>query len=164
MEAGQLMLKAQVAAAESLSATAVTRSPRSKRAKYRTARFHYDNGDRHKGLQLLRQYGMLLDVLLRNAEPDVDGELSDSVWSRAASVDSSFQLSMRHIWTDDIIELFIDANFDHKTYFHTGVNSLRVTDENWIKGDRRQMRSREQWEDEEWSAGARLATHVGADY
>ena len=26
------------------------------------------------------------------------------------------------------------------------------------------MRSREQWEDEEWSAGAPLATHVGADY
>ena len=82
----------------------------------------------------------------------------------AARVDSFFQLSMRHIWTDGIIELFIDANFDHKTYFHTGINSLRVTDENWIKGDRRRMRSREQWEDEEWSAGARLATHVGADY
>ena len=49
------MLKAQVAAAESLSATALTRAPRSKRAQYRTARFHYDNGDRQKGLQLLRQ-------------------------------------------------------------------------------------------------------------
>jgi len=68
------------------------------------------------------------------------------------------------IWTDDIIELFIDANFDHKTFFHTGINSLGVTVENWIKGDRRQMRSRAEWEDEEWSAGARLATHVGADY
>ena len=216
-EAEKAMLKAQVAEAESLLATALTRAPRSKRAQYRVARFHYDNGDREKGLKLLRQYGMLLDVPRLDAEPELDGELSDAVWSRAARVDSFFQLSMRHnaaprsprrtelyvaytsealllgfyghddhpdslvakikpgddadvgniqgtIWTDDIIELFIDADFDHKTYAHTGINTLGVTDENWIKGDRRQMRSREEWEDEGWSAGARLATHIGADY
>ena len=68
------------------------------------------------------------------------------------------------IWTDDIIELFLDADFDHKTYFHTGINSLGAVADEWITGDRRRMRSREGWREVGWSAGARLATHVGADY
>ena len=44
---------------------------------------------------------MLLDVPVLNVEPEVDEKLSDSVWSRAARVDSFFQLSMGHIWTDE---------------------------------------------------------------
>ena len=209
-EAGQLILKAQMAEAESLYATALTQAPRSKRAQYRAARFHYDNGDQPKGLQLLRQYGMLLDVPLFDTDPEVDGELNEAIWNRAARVDSFFQLSMHHsaaprsirgtelyvaytsealligfyahdehpdslvvkvkpsdevaedyediqttIWTDDIIELFIDANYDHEKYSHTGINSMGALSESWWGGEQRE---------EGWSAGARLATHVGADY
>ena len=95
-EALQLSLKAQLARAESLYAKALTYSPASKQANYRLARFYLDNGQKDKGLRLLRQHGMLLDVPLLPQSPEIDGFLDDAVWQKAARVDSFYQFSNSH--------------------------------------------------------------------
>ena len=69
------------------------------------------------------------------------------------------------IWTDDVIELFIDPNFDHQTYAHMGINSAGVISEQWIKGSRFNRRpEQESWMDESWKAGGEVAAHIGADF
>ena len=66
----------------------------------------------------------------------------------------------RTIWTDDIIELFIDPNFDHRTYAHVGINSVGMVADEWITG---QLGS-EDWNEPEWRPDAQVTTHVGEDY
>ena len=69
-------------------------------------------------------------------------------------------ISQRTIWTDDIIELFIDPNFDHRTYAHVGINSLGMVADEWITG----RLGSEGWNRPEWRPDAQAATHVGEDF
>ena len=57
------------------------------------------------------------------------------------------------IWTDDIIELFIDTNFNHSFYAHIGINNLGVRVDEWIARSRQEM----------FESGD-LATHIGSDH
>ena len=89
-------LKAEMAAAESLYSHALAYYPGSKRANYRLGRFYYDNGRQQKGIAVLREHGMLLDVPRFSDAPEIDGRLDDEVWSHAAQADTFYQLSGRH--------------------------------------------------------------------
>ena len=72
------------------------------------------------------------------------------------------------IWTDDIIELFIDTNFNHSSYAHIGINNLGVRVDEWIARSRQEMFEsgdfRADFSDETWRAGDDLATHIGSDH
>ena len=72
------------------------------------------------------------------------------------------------IWTDDIIELFIDTNFDHSSYAHIGINSLGVTVDEWIARSRQEAFESgdfsADFSDEAWRANDALAVNVGADH
>ena len=96
-EARQRELKAELAQAESLYNQALIYSPDSKQGNYRLGRFYLDNGQPEKGLDLLRQHGMLLDVSRLSRFPEIDGRLGESVWQEAVRVDSLFQFSETHL-------------------------------------------------------------------
>ena len=61
------------------------------------------------------------------------------------------------IWLEDILELFIDPNFDHRSYVHLGINSLAVfTDAAWDRNlDTRGIM---------WNSDARIAAQIGSDH
>lgn len=225
-QAGRAVLEARLADAESLYRQAVREHPYSRRARYRQARFHYDNGDRAQGLALLRAGGMLLDVPRLARAPVIDGRLDEAVWQTAARADSFYQLSFNHeaalptqnpatmwvgyddgslyvgfrghdehpdslvakftdaasaeradteqgglrteIWTDDIIEIFLDADFDHRDYAHMGINSCGVRVDEWIKGSQQEIFQRggsgADWNDAAWRADDEVAARVGQDH
>lgn len=226
-EAERAVLEARVAEAESLYTHTAAVHPYSQRARYREARYYYDNGQADRGLQLLREGGMLLDVPRLAQAPRIDGRLDEAAWQAAARADSFYQLSFRHsaapptenpatmwlgydetslyvgfrgvdahpdslvavftqemaesadtygggplqgttIWKDDIIELFIDADFDHSDYAHMGINSHGVRVDEWIRRSQREMlehvRPGEDWNDAAWRADDEVAAQVGDDH
>lgn len=216
-QARQRTLKAQLAEAESLYAEALSYWPKSRQALYALGSFYHDTGQVERGLQTLREHGMLVDVARLPRAPEMDGRLSESEWSGTAEVDSFYQYTSLHkaalpsevqsrlrvgytdeaiyfgfhghddnpdslvatfsdrnaadqylggrvteqqtIWTDDIIELFVDASFDRQMYGHMGINSLGVVADEWI-GDPQSGR----WNDPAWQPRAEVAAHVGVDY
>lgn len=94
--ARQATLEGQLAEAESLYAQAAVYAPHSQRANYRLGRHYLESGRTERGLALLRQHGMLLDVPRLPRAPLVDGRLDDAVWQQAAAADSFFQFSQTH--------------------------------------------------------------------
>ncbi|MEE2657623.1 MAG: HEAT repeat domain-containing protein [Candidatus Latescibacterota bacterium] len=72
------------------------------------------------------------DLLARTVEEDVD------------------------LWRDDIVEIYLDANLDHRSYVHIGINSAGVKADAWhthgLEG-----------KDQEWDADLRLRHYVGDD-
>jgi len=225
-EAERAILEARLVAAESLYAVAVIENPFSRRARYREARYYYDNGDVKVGLDKLRRGGMLLDVPRLTSAPIMDGTPDDTVWGEAARADSFYQFSFSHsaalptrnpttmwigytdqalyvafrgqdahpdslvanftpdmaadadtydggslqgitIWKDDMIELFLDADFDHRDYAHIGINNQGVRVDEWIRGPQQQIfqngGSPEDWNDASWRASDEVAAAVADD-
>lgn len=95
-DARQAELGARMALAESLYTQALDYSPGSKRGNYRLARFYFDNGQRERGLALLQQHGMVMEVVRLSRAPTIDGKLDEVVWGETAQVDSFFQHSTQH--------------------------------------------------------------------
>lgn len=95
-EAQQMTLRAETARAESLYKAIIEYAPQEQQGHYRLARFYYDGGDRERGMRMLREHGMLLDVLRLPEAPVIDGRLDDPVWQRAARVDTFYQLNRDH--------------------------------------------------------------------
>ena len=60
------------------------------------------------------------------------------------------------LWWEDIIEIYLDADLDHRSYVHAGINSIGVTSDAWhpngLGG-----------QDEAYDTGARVAARVGED-
>lgn len=90
-QAQQLALKAQMAQAESLYHQALAYYSHSKHALYRLGRFYLDNGQQEKGLVLLRQHRLLLEVPRLRGTPKIDGRLDEELWQQAARVDTLYQ-------------------------------------------------------------------------
>lgn len=97
VEARALAINAQMAEAESLYTVALDYFPQSRHTAYDLGRFYYDNGRVDEGLQVLRRYGMALDVPRFAVAPTIDGKLDDEVWSSAARADSSYKF----LWGDN---------------------------------------------------------------
>lgn len=60
------------------------------------------------------------------------------------------------IWQEDVIEVFLDANLDHRSYIHLGVNPDGMKSDAWHEGG---LESR----DIDWDADIQWSSHVGED-
>jgi hypothetical protein len=201
-QARQLELMVQLAPAESLYHRSLGYSSSSNQARYRLGRFYLDNGQRERGLAMLRQHGMLLDVPLLASAPRMDGRLDDPVWQQAARADSFYQFGWNHyaafpsdvrtrfyagytrealylglhaqdehpdslmvktherdgdVWFEDMVELYFDADLDHRSYVHVGINSIGTTSDAWHQEGL-------QDQDMSWNARAEVRTYVGPDF
>lgn len=59
-----------------------------------------------------------------------------------------------NLWNEDIVEIYMDADLDHQSYVHMGINSLGVRADAWHPnglGD----------QDEDWDAHVDIGAHVG---
>ena len=134
-----------------------------------------DNGQRNRGLQVLRDSGWLLDIPHVLKAPELDGRLDDDVWRQAAKTGPFFTWSSRHSatilaerhtevsviytdealyfgahcedaspeslvvqsherdhadeWNQDLVEFFLDTNFDQRSSCKVTINSVgAITD------------------------------------
>ena len=94
-EAGKEALKGQLTTAESLYHEALAYDPRSMKANLKLGLHYFENGDRARGLQVLRDSGWLVDVPIFDTAPVLDGRLDDEIWSRAARIGPFFTWSGR---------------------------------------------------------------------
>jgi len=60
------------------------------------------------------------------------------------------------IWQNDLVEVFIDANLDHRSYMHLGVTSDGMKEDAWHEGG---LESR----DTDWDADVQWSSYVGDD-
>ncbi|MEW6752362.1 MAG: HEAT repeat domain-containing protein [Candidatus Latescibacterota bacterium] len=61
------------------------------------------------------------------------------------------------VWFEDMVEIYVDASLDHRSYVHLGANSIGVLADAWHPDG---LQSGEP----DWNAEATFATHVGADH
>ena len=83
-EAMKEALVGQLAVAESLYHEALAYAPNNKKVNFRLGRYLFSNGERDRGLQVLRDSGWLLDIPRLESVPAIDGHLDDPVWRQAA--------------------------------------------------------------------------------
>ncbi|MEW6752359.1 MAG: HEAT repeat domain-containing protein [Candidatus Latescibacterota bacterium] len=220
-QARQAAVAARLAEADSLFGRALAYHGQSKQALYRLGRFYCDNGQESRGLQVLRQAGMLLDVPRLGARPVIDGRLDEPVWQQAARADSTFKffwgdnyaappaqvptsfyvgydarslfIGMRahddhpdslvakithsdprrdgelgnpaglssQIWSDDCLEIMLDADLDHASFVHLGINSRGVWEDEWSGPVSGRYDPQARWG---WAADAQVAAHVDRDF
>jgi hypothetical protein len=60
----------------------------------------------------------------------------------------------RDVWYDDVVEIFMDADLDHQSYVHLGVNSIGTRADAWHAGG---LANR----DRTWDADLDIGFHVG---
>ena len=61
------------------------------------------------------------------------------------------------LWKEDIVEMFFNPLFDHKSYAHVGVNSQGVVADAYYQGGLGNS-------SRAWNAQGEVAVHVGADF
>ena len=83
-EADNEALKGRLAAAESLYHEALAYAPDSKRASFKLGRHYFENRQKQRGLQVLRDSDWLLDIPVLAEAPVLNGRLDDMVWESAA--------------------------------------------------------------------------------
>lgn len=109
-------------------------------------------------------------IAFRGHDDHPDSLVANFTADMAASADTydGGSLQGTTIWKDDIIELFLDADFDHSDYAHMGINSQGVRVDEWIKGSQQQIfqsgGSRADWNDASWRAQDVVAVYVGDDH
>ena len=89
-EARQEALKANLSRADSIYNAALAYAPTSKQSNYYMGTFCLEYGDRERGLQLLREARLLVDVPRFSSAPRIDGRLDDEVWEGAGRIDSFY--------------------------------------------------------------------------
>ena len=90
-EARQQALKANVNEADSILARALVYAPESKQLHYYRGVFYFENDQRERGLQILRENQLLFDVPAFDRAPVIDGRLEESVWKGAAVIDTFYR-------------------------------------------------------------------------
>ncbi|MBT6150096.1 MAG: hypothetical protein HN712_15445 [Gemmatimonadetes bacterium] len=60
------------------------------------------------------------------------------------------------IWWEDIVEVYVDANFDHRSYLQVGVNSKGVTSDFWYPNG-----LRGEGQDQDWDADMTVGARIG---
>ena len=89
-KAREEVLKANVSLADSIYNVALAYAPTSKQANYYLGKFYYENGQRERGFQLLREHRLLVDVPRFASAPQIDGRLDDPIWAGAGRIDSFY--------------------------------------------------------------------------
>ena len=97
-KAREAALKANLSKADSLFADLVAYAPNSKQARYYQGTFYLDYAERDRGIEILRDHRLLVDVPRLESPPTIDGRLDDEAWEGAAGIDS-FYVHTRHIRT-----------------------------------------------------------------
>jgi hypothetical protein len=111
-----------------------------------------------------------LYVAFRGQDARPDSLVANFTPDMAASADTydGGPLQGITIWQDDMVELFLDADFDHKDYAHIGINSQGVRVDEWIRGSRQEILqnggSPADWNDSSWRAHDEVAAFVGDDH
>ena len=203
-KANNEQLKGRLAVADSLYHVALAYSPESKKANLQLGRFYFDNGQRSRGLQVLRDSGWLLDIPHVLKAPELDGRLDDDVWRQATKTSPFFTWSSRHSasilaerhtevsviytdealyfgaycedaspeslvvqsherdhadeWNQDLVEFFLDTNFDQRSSCKITINSVgAITDA---------TSSVPNWKDYDyaWSAESEAVGYAGQDF
>ncbi len=90
-EARERELKADLAGAQESYEQALAYAPTSRRANFFFSRFYFENGQRQRGIEILRNIGMLVEIPSLQTEPQIDGRLDEAVWQRALMVDKFYQ-------------------------------------------------------------------------
>jgi thioredoxin-like negative regulator of GroEL len=108
-EGDKLILKGDLVGAERKYQEAKALVPESKNINRKLGKFYFDNGDREKGLAILRGQGMVLDARRLSGVPTIDGNLNDLVWREAAKIDRFYQciFQMRVIPAEGNSEVYI---------------------------------------------------------
>lgn len=91
VEAQRLLVEADLAGAEELLATACELVPDSKNANQRLGKFYFENGEREKGLEILRGIGAAIDIPRLSRAPKLDGVVDDAVWQEVAPITDFYQ-------------------------------------------------------------------------
>ena len=110
-EAGRLALRGETATAETLLRDALDYHPESKKARYRLGRHYFDFGEEERGLQVLRENSMLVDVPRFAEAPTIDGRLDEEAWQRPAAIDTLWV----HTFEEEILVTF-PARIQSKVY------------------------------------------------
>jgi hypothetical protein len=66
------------------------------------------------------------------------------------------------IFWEDVVEIFVDADFDHDDYYQAGVNTRGVVSDAYLADDPASGRVTD--EERAWDADARAAAYVGTDF
>ncbi len=94
-KAREAALQANLSKADSLFADLVAYAPNSKQARYYQGTFYLDYVERDRGIEILRDHRLLVDVPRLESPPTIDGRLDDEAWEGAALIDS-FHVHTRH--------------------------------------------------------------------
>ena len=89
-KAREAALKANLSKADSLFADLVAYAPNSKQARYYQGTFYLDYVERDRGIEILRDHRLLVDVPRLESAPTIDGRLDDEAWEGAALIDSFY--------------------------------------------------------------------------
>jgi len=90
-EGDKAVLEANLSGAEAKYMEAKALVSNSKNVNQRLGKFYFDNLAKDKGLQILRQHGMVADVPRLKKLPTIDGDLSDPAWKDAAKLEGFYQ-------------------------------------------------------------------------
>ena len=91
VEAQRLLVEADLAGAEAMLLQARDLVPDSKNANQRLGKFHYQNGDARKGLEIMREIGAAIDVPRLTRAPAIDGKLDDEPWQGVQPITDFYQ-------------------------------------------------------------------------
>ena len=99
-EASTEALKANLDAADSILAEVVAYAPASKQAQYYRGRFYFDYDQRERGLQILREHNLLVDLPRLSQEPHLDGHLDEAAWQEAVAIEDFYTWGYSHTLLD----------------------------------------------------------------
>jgi len=90
-EAEKYVLKGDLVKAEEQYLEAKALVPNSMNVNNRLGKFYFENGWRDKGLDILRNFGMVVYARRLRKIPTIDGDLSDEAWKGAAKITRFYQ-------------------------------------------------------------------------
>lgn len=97
VDATQAVQTSDVPKAQKLLERALALDEENCQAQIRLARFHYRHGQAQDGIDLARKHKCLIEVPALSAEPEIDGDPQDKVWSEACAITRFFKTDAR--WT-----------------------------------------------------------------
>ena len=148
-----MLTQARVAEAEEIFQRTAEQAPHNWRAKYRHARFLFDNDQRDAGMARLRELGTVMDVGPASGTITVDGRLDEPAWEQSGQVELPFQSYREYVrpaeittrvhlsYTSDALYVGMychDANIDSLEAVKTGYRRAGL--------DRRKSRGLSRWQ------------------
>ena len=108
-EGDKAVLEADLSGAEAKYLKAKALVPKSKNVNQRLGKFYFDNISREKGLEVLREHGMVAYAPRLKPLPSIDGDLGDRAWEDATRISGFYQCIklMRAVPADGNSEVYV---------------------------------------------------------